>query len=47
MIQIMVASMRAVAKEMRSGQVNILKLRPKGFPGGFNAECERYLKVLT
>lgn len=35
--------MRAVAMEMKSGQVN-MKMRPKGFPGGLNTGCERWLK---
>lgn len=47
MTQLMVASMKAVAVEMRSDQVNILKVRPKLFPDSLSIRWERYLKVLN
>lgn len=40
MTQLMVASMKAVAVEMRSDQVNILKVRPKLFPDSLSIKWE-------
>lgn len=36
--------MKAVTVEMRSDQVNILKVRPKVFPDGLYIRCESCLK---